>query len=280
MATIIIMTAQNDKFPGLRDFFATRPIFTHAEFVTAHTSTGRSLNTSNNLLTRQVAAGRLVRVKRGIYSTVPYGTRPEKFQPDPYLVAAHLRDDAVVADHSALSFHGHAYSAWWRMQYLTAARVRPFTFRGIEYVGIQAPRSVRDLPDFGGGVQLRPHAGSKIRVTSLERTLVDLLHSPEHGGGWEEIWRSLESVEFFKLDMVIEHAFRLGSSLTIARVGFFLDQHREELMVGDVHLDALARHVPSQPSYLDRRREQGRLVHPWNLIVPERVLHRQWEEPL
>ncbi len=275
------MTAQNDKFPGMRDFFATHPIFTHAEFVASHTSNGRSPNTSNNLLAKQVAAGRrLVRIKRGVYATVPYGQQAKNFQPDPYLVATHLRDDAVVALHSAMAFHGHAYSVWWRMQYMTAARVRAFTFRGMEYVGVQAPRLIRDLPDFGGGVQVRPHGGGKVRVTSLERTLVDLLHSPEQGGGWEEIWRSLESVEFFTLDMIIEHAFRLGSALTIARVGFFLDQHREELMVGDVHLDALARHVPLQPSYLDRRRKQGRLIHPWNLIVPENVLYRQWEEPL
>ena len=31
-----------------------------------------------------------------------------------------------------------------------------------------------------------------MRVTSLERTLVDLLHAPRHGGGWEETWRSLQ----------------------------------------------------------------------------------------
>ena len=115
-------------------------------------------------------------------------------------------------------------------------------------------------------------------MTTLERTLVDLLHSPEHGGGWEEIWRSLESVEFFDLSRIIEHACQTESSLTIARVGFYLDQHREELMVGDVHLDALAGLVPKQPSYMDRRRVKGRLVHPWNLIVPEMVLRREWEE--
>lgn len=193
------MTAQTDKFVRPRDFFATHPVFTHAEFVAAHTAGGRNPLTSNSLLARQVTAGRLLRVKRGVYATVPVGADPRSFQPDPALVATHLRDDAVVAYHSALAFHGHAYSIWWRTQYLTAARVRPFTFRGIEFVGVQAPRVVRDLPDFGGGVQLRPHAGGQVRVTSLERSLVDLLHAPEHGGGWEDIWRSLESVEFFDL---------------------------------------------------------------------------------
>ena len=273
------MTAQIDKSLRPRDFFATHPVFTHGEFVAAHTANGRSPRTSNSLLSKQVANGRLLRVKRGVYASVPVGVEPQDFQPDPSLVATHLRDDAVVACHSALAFHGHAYSTWWRTQYLTAARVRPFTFRGVEYFGIQAPVAVRDLPDFGGGVQVRPHAGGQVRVTSLERSLVDLLHAPEHGGGWEEIWRSLESVEFFDLVSVIKHTLRLGSALTIARVGFFLEQHREEWMVEDGHLETLARRTPTQPSYLDRRREPGKLVQPWNLIVPEQVLHRLWEEP-
>ncbi len=275
-----MMMSQNDNPMRPRDFFATHSVFTHTEFVTVHTAGGRSPHTSNSLLAGHVATGRLLRVKRGIYATVPAGLAPEKYQPDPYLLATHLRDDAVVAYHAALAFHGHAYSLWWRVQYMTAVRVRPFTFRGTEFVGVQAPRAVRGLLDFGGGVQVRPHAGGQVRVMSLERSLVDLLHAPEQGGGWEEIWRSLESVEFFDLDAVIGHALQMGSALTVARVGFYLEQHREELMVEEVHLRALAGHIPAQPSYLDRRRQSGKLMNRWNLIVPEQVLGRMWEEPM
>ena len=35
---------------------------------------------------------------------------------------------------------------------------------------------------------------------------------------------------------------------------------------------------PSQPRYLDNTREPGKLLSHWNLIVPERILHRTWEE--
>ena len=69
------MVAQNDKSIRPRDFFATHPVFTHAEFVAAHTAGGRSPHTSNSLLTRQVATGRLLRVKRGVYATVPVGVQ-------------------------------------------------------------------------------------------------------------------------------------------------------------------------------------------------------------
>ncbi len=124
---------------------------------------------------------------------------------------------------------------------------------------MQAPHAVRDLPDFGGGVQIRPRADGQVKVMSLERTLVDLLHSPEHGGGWEEIWRSLESVGFFDLEAVTEYALLMGSALTVARVGFLLEQHREEWMVDDSSLQTLAQHIPARPTYLDRSRQPGKL---------------------
>lgn len=115
-----------------------------------------------------------------------------------------------------------------------------------------------------------------MRVTTLERTLVDVLDAPQLGGGWEEIWRSLESVEFFDLDAVVEYAQKVDSSLTVARVGFFLDQHRDALMVEERHLAALRERAPRQPAYLDRKREPGKLVAGWNLVVPGRVLTRSW----
>ena len=254
-------------------------VFTHAEFVAAHTAGGRSRHTSDGLLANHVAAGRLLRIRRGLYAVVPPGANAVAVSPDPYLVATRLREDAVVAYHAALAFHRTAYSIWSRIPYLTASRVRSFEFRGQEYVGVQAPLAVRALPDFGAGVVVRPYAGGDARVTSLERTLVDLLHSPEHGGGWEEIWRSLETVEFFDLQAIAEYTLRLGSALTAARVGFFLEQHREEWMVEGKHLEPLVRVAPAQPRYLGPDRESGKLIRPWNLVVPEYVLERRWEEP-
>jgi hypothetical protein len=49
-------------------------------------------------------------------------------------------------------------------------------------------------------------------------------------------------------------------------------------MVDDAHLAALHAHAPSQPRYLDRRREPGKLIASWNLVVPERVLQQSWAE--
>lgn len=83
---------------------------------------------------------------------------------------------------------------------------------------------------------------------------------------------------YFDVDAVVDYALKLDSAITVARVGFFLEQHREQLMLEDRHLERLAKHVPAQPTYLERGRETGRLLRRWNLVVPERVLHRTWAE--
>jgi predicted transcriptional regulator of viral defense system len=115
--------------------------------------------------------------------------------------------------------------------------------------------------------------GLSVRVTNLERTMVDVLDRPQFGGGWEEIWRSLEGVAFFDLDVIVQYALLLQNATTIAKVGFFLEHHKEHLMVEGRHLDPLRKNSPQRPHYLSRgNRRPGRLVAGWNLVVPPEVL--------
>jgi predicted transcriptional regulator of viral defense system len=259
------------------DFFACHPVFRYGEFVAAHTERGRrSRQTTASVLKQHVAAGRLLHLRRGLYASVPRGADPASHSVDPYLLATKLADDGIVAYHAALQFHGKAYSVWNRFHYLTRARQRRFAFRDLEFVPVQAAAALRARADLGSGVAEHRHAGGVARVATLERTLVDVLDAPDRSGGWEEIWRSLEMVEYFDLDAVLRYTRVLGSALTAARVGFYLEEHREPLMVETHHLDALRELAPAQPRYLDSRRERGKLVQPWNLVVPERVLTRSW----
>lgn len=81
------------------------------------------------------------------------------------------------------------------------------------------------------------------------------------------------------LDEVERLALLRNSALTAARVGFVLEAQRDAWMAEDKHLSALAERAPKQARYLEGRRDPGRLVKPWNLIVPEQMLERYCEEP-
>jgi len=261
------------------DFFERHPVFRFDDFAAAHTADGRrSRQTTASVLRQHVAGGRLLHLRRGLYASVPRGVDPDRHSVDPYLLATQLATDGIVAYHAALQFHGKTYSLWNRFHYLTRGRQRRFKFRDQEFVPVQVPATLRDHSDLGGGITEHRHAGGVARVTTLERCLVDVLDSPERSGGWEEVWRSLEMIEFFDLDAVLSYTRALGSALTASRVGFFLEQHRTMLMIEDHHLQAFRDLAPAQARYLDSSREPGRFVRDWNLVVPERVLTRSWDE--
>ena len=153
-----------------KEFFATHPVFTHAEF-TRFMEDGGSYNvkTKESLLKYHVKQGNLVRVRRGLYLTVPLGTKPETCPDDPYLIAAKMTDDAVLAYHTALEFYGKAYSVFKQFQYLTCRIGRHTTFRSYTFCGIRPPGKLNNPLQFG--VKTVDHHGLDIKVTSLERTL-------------------------------------------------------------------------------------------------------------
>lgn len=71
-------------------FFTTHPVFTHSEFVEAHTATGRSERTSNNLLARYLEAG--VAPRSPVQPTFGAATLPTRTtgqQSKPVLFVAH-----------------------------------------------------------------------------------------------------------------------------------------------------------------------------------------------
>ncbi len=261
-------------------FFRRHPVFTGEELA-AHLASRSKVGARGQeaLLAYYTKAGRIIRVRRGLYVVIPPGAKTNFYPVDPYLVATKLTPDAHLSHHTALEFHGRAYSVWNHVIYSASRPVGSLTFRSQVFRGTKFPETLRRSGTEHFDVLDRERAGVGVRVASLERTLVDVLHRPDLAGGWEEVWRSLESVEFFNFDRVVKYTLLLGNATTAAKVGFFLEQHRETLMVEDHHLRPLRERRPRQPHYLDRTgRPPGRLVADWNLVVPHDVLERSWED--
>ena len=263
-------------------FLNQHPVFTGKEFSRHLSSRGKvELRTQEAILAYYRKTERIVDIRRGLYAVVPFGSDPSSYQVDPFLVAAKLARDAMLSHHTALEFHGRAYSAHEQFIYSASRPLSPFIFQSHMFRGVKFPQALQRTGKEYFGVITEDRSGIDIRITNLERTMVDTLSRPDLCGGWEEIWRSLESVEFFDLEKVVEYVLLLCNATTAAKVGFFLDQHREYLMVEEQHLEKLRKNLPKQPHYIDRSiRKSGRFVPEWNLMVPEKVLERSWSEVL
>ncbi len=264
----------------MREFLAKQEVFTVSELdrYLARRGAGK-INTRKALLTYYRNKGLIVPIRRGLYMSVPAGENPKMYPVNPYIVAAKLQYDAILSYHTALEFHGKAYSNYNTIYYTTRYTISPFDFRSFRFISVLAPLNLRLKNKDFYGVVSRKHSGVDLRVTTLERTFVDVLSRPGLTGSLEEVWRSLESIEYFDLDQVVEYVHLLNNSTTAAKVGFFLEQYRNVLMVDDFYLKSLRQLRPNQPHYFTReKRNDSQLAKEWNLLVPAEIMNRTWGE--
>lgn len=268
----------------LDDFFALHKVFTFKELelsLSSNKDSSVKSSTLYNLLTYHQNQGHILRIRRGLYYSLPKGLDPTHCPVDPFLVASKMAEDAVIAYGSALDLHGKLHTIQSRVVYLTKKRVMAsFDFRDIKYQAVAIPSALKVASQETFGVQPMDRLGQQVLVTSLERTLVDVLDRPYLCGSWEEIWLSLESIEYLDMDQVLKYALLLANSTTIAKLGFFLETHRETLMIPEHYLEELRKHCPVKPHYMDRNQsEPQKMVSKWNLVVPLSLINREWEEP-
>ena len=232
-----------------------------------------------NLLLHNRIMGRVGMVKQGLYYRVRANETADTASVDPYLVASKLAPDAVLGYHTAFELLGVGHSVFYRIYYLTQNPRRQFNFRNVSFQAIRVPLALveKNREDFG--TEQTERLGQMIKLTGKERTLVDCLERPEYCGGYEEVYRCAEKLPFLNFDVLAEYLRLRSRRVLFAKVGFFLEQHREAFFVEEKFLNYLEKQVPKQPLYLEGRSKKGRLVRRWNLIVPEKVLKRSWEEP-
>ena len=190
----------------MESFFHSHPVFqvTELDRFLSQYRTGNQ-NTRKALLTYYKSQGRLISIRRSLYAVIPKGADPAACPVDPYMIAAKLTEDATLSHHTALEYHGKAYTVFNTLTYTSQERTIPLVFRSQTFTPVPVPGELIKHGKVDFGVIRRNRSGIEIRITSLERTLVDMLNRPDLSGSWEEIWRSLESIEYLDIDSLYEY---------------------------------------------------------------------------
>ena len=249
------------------EFFARSPVFSLEEAARELAPPGGRAGTVERLK-HHLATGRLKLLGRGLYAVVPPGTAPEALRPDPFLVAAAARPDAVFSHHAALELLGAAHSVWNECTAYTNRRRRPLVLDGTTVRFLEVPEAMGEGPGRGLGTRKVERRGRLLETTGPERTLVEGFRRPRLAGGLEELVLSAGGFATLDIDLLGEVLARYGIANLWAATGWFLERTRETFRVPEAVLERFVTRVPASPQYLDRGRRGGILHHRWNLIVP------------
>jgi predicted transcriptional regulator of viral defense system len=214
-----------------------------------------------NLLHRRKKQGRVRQLANGVYvgafSAVPLNR---------YRVPAALRDDAVVALHSALEFHGLANQTFQTVYYFSGRLRKDVVFDGVTYHGVVPPRAML----LAAHRFLQTERGADhVLVTGRERSFVDCLLFLDYSGGFEELDKSLAMFPSFDFDAALDYLKLLRSPWLYSRLGFLLDRHADKLFFREKVRDRFLQKLPRGVAYLGDKGPGQRWVPIWRLMVPD-----------
>ncbi len=262
-------------------FFEANPVFRYEDFAAYMQSQGITRPASlRQQLSYHHKVGNLVHIRKFLYAVKPTSIEEKNYWIDPYLIAAKSAPDSILAYHTALELLGIAYSSFEEFTFLTTRSTNLFTYGGQRFRPVLFPKKLLKQKMTTYGVETIKRQNTVIKLTGIERTLVDVLDRPNLGGGWEEVWRSLDNVIQIDVDKLIEYTLLLKNATIAAKVGYFLEQRPYHLAVDQKYLEKLLPYIPKQPHYMNRnRKEKGKYIEKWQLIVPLEIIEREWEEP-
>ena len=253
------------------DFLATHPVFSLDEAERKLAPPGGRAGTVERLK-HHLKSGRLKIATRGVYAVVPPGVSAERFLPDPFLVAAAARSDAVFSHHSALKLLGAAHSVWHHCTVYTEQRRRPIQLDGTTIRFLEHPRPMRMGNRGHFGTRRLERRGRLLEVTGPERTLIEGFRRPRLVGGLEELVISASGFPTLDLDLLEEILRNYDIANLWAATGWYLERFQQSFHVPDRLLEVMERHRPQSPQYMERDRRGGVFVPRWNLIVPRPII--------
>jgi predicted transcriptional regulator of viral defense system len=213
-------------------------------------------------LQREGVLSKIDKRRRALYLVVEKGS--EAFIKDPIeAVHAIYGKGTLFGYGTALFMHGLSRYGRLTENYV----ISPKAQRQKE-IGDLVVRFIKSpLPEEIGVITQR-YANRLIRLTDLERTLIDCIHRPKYAQGWENVVHALHRARGVNADRMTEYVKLYRTPSLVARVGFVLEQFGKKWRAASKNLDSLRPYLPREPVKFDRKLG-GKLRKEWNLYVPE-----------
>lgn len=226
------------------------------------TITGLTDTSARSFVRTLVERGLVTRLKPGLFILVPFEMGKDKeFAGDPYLVASVLAGGKsyYLSHGTAMEIHQMVTQPQLVVYVSTSERLQSRLIMGTEFRFITCKKK-----SFFGIIDYWATKQKTVKVSDIERTVIDGLRQPEYCGGLTEVakglWMQRESVSPERL---MRYSIRLNVGAVMRRLGFLLELYE---MGTDKIIGALRERLTNSYVLLDPVLPgQGKYLHRWRL---------------
>lgn len=226
---------------------------------------GRSVSSLSSMLQRWQRQGITMQIRRNLYCMVdPVSGQPTVSK---YEIGSHLASSAYINYHTALEFHGIAHQPFNEVMVSCKSRITPFSFDDTDYHIFQDKLGTIGV--------VTPKGNPLVRVTNLERTLIDCFDRIDRAGGIEELQHCMESVVLLDENKLSDYLKLYNKSFLYQKTGFLLEQIKDRVHISDEFINTCRVMGKNHVKWLTNSDESDTFIKEWQLYVPQLITNEQ-----
>ena len=215
-------------------------------------------------LKRLTDSGKIVKLKGGLYATV--NPISKDIYVNRFEIATALHDGAYCAYHTALEYHGLATQVYSDVHVITEKRYAPMMIDDLEYQFFQS--------GYNGGIT-ETKRNAKIRVTELERTVIDCLDRILLSGGLEEVFMALTMINYCDEDKLLKHLSGYGKKIIYKKAGYLFSVLKPTYLTKRFYEECKRNMSECDDDIQENKQNAYVYSSEWKLYVPKQLMNTE-----
>ena len=203
------------------------------------------------------------KVRNNLYALVDPSTNDiysTKFE-----VASKISESSFICYHSALEYYGIANQVFSNVFVGSLTRFNNFVFNDNEFI-FKSAKNIKFVNNI---------INEGIKVSSLEKTIVDCIDNINLAGGIEEILNALEQIKYLNEKKILEILLDINKLVLYQKVGYLLELYNNQFELSDDFFKECKTHISKKVNYLIQYEfKETELNENWKLIVPKNLKSR------
>ncbi|MCF8009211.1 MAG: transcriptional regulator [Halanaerobiales bacterium] len=180
-----------------------------------------------------------------------------------YQIAYAVTDTAYISHHSAFEFYGLANQVYYIVYISSETKFRDFEFENIKYKYVHSKTKT--------GV-IEPKNTSGVRVTDLERTVIDNIKDFRKIGGLEELLNCLENINYLDESKLKSYLELYDIQVLYQKTGYLLSHYKEKMQLSNDFFKYCKRKIEKSTRYLtEKSNDDNYYNNEWKLVVPNNL---------
>jgi len=218
-------------------------------------------NAAKEILRRYKKQGLISQVRRDLYVVTDLANKVSlatKFE-----IAGHITPSSYLSYHAALEYYGLAHQTFYELYVSSKETFSRFDYEGISYTF---------CPSRSNAGVLNPLTDSLVRITDLERTILDCIDRIDLSGGLEELVECFAIITYVSENKLLDYLYHFDKQALYQKAGFILSYFQKEMKLSDTFFEQCKSHTGKSTRYLTDKQESNTYFKEWKLCAPQNIL--------